>query len=956
MKNPAIPVITVLVLAGVATWLAFNLGAKGGDDKARTERADHVLAAVPMEAKPVNADLPETYSGPPPGSVLIEAESFEQVSGKWYAAPIRPKCAPGGLSGGSALSSNTPDSVARKTIELPEGDEWIAWARVFDWAGAPGHYQLTLTIDGRSKTMSLTEPIASTFVWERWGTVKGGTQAIEVSRPDGFNSGLDCLLFVRDHGYVPPVGPDAKITERQVDGEIPHEETSIGLRFVPSVKMPDASTVYMAVTKEDRRRGRRHIVWSGEVKLPAPNPEWSPGDAVQVPEFRVPKLDHLWPGRYAVRVGIQNTSLALGEEIVAFTKEASTMPQPVRAEIRPHRGSPTVFIDGEPESPFAYLIHAGDRERHYGQMAKIGVRFFTAGAGIGATSTGFDPAGCDASFLPILRHQPKALIFPRVGVTAPEWWLEAHPEERVKFHDGSVGPQSMFSELWLRDACRWIEEYSRYLRTSPYADHVMGIHICSGVSAEWQSWGLWSDQRGDFSQPALRAWRAYLRSKYATDAALSAAWGRHTTIEKAEIPTRERRETKTGFFRMPAKHQDIIDFYDFYWRGTARAIEALAAAAKRGGGRDWLVGFFYGYAIQFGGKMQESQHLGMRQVMDCPDIDFFSSPCMYSLRQPGGTSTFMSFTESLKLRNKFWFDEADNRTHLAKNNVSPAADMFETLNVLKREFAHAHTRQAGMWWFDMQGGWYDDPQILDLFHQMREFAETGRSNWRPATQVAIFLDDKSSYRLPPESPYLHNLTQLFAELPRLGAPYDTYLQCDLDQAANYRLVILPLAFDLTDGERKAIEALKRDGRTLLFIGQAGIGRYEDGRVVHDPAQPGALLGVTPQGDVWKTVDHGTWRLAWTPNPHPAMSELRDVARKAGIHLYNVSGGDADDALYVGNGMIALHAKTGGSKTLRFSQRLRVRELFASDSAETTRTEISFDLRPTETKCFAVRLP
>ena len=54
-------------------------------------------------------------------------------------------------------------------------------------------------------------------------------------------------------------------------------------------------------------------------------------------------------------------------------------------------------------------------------------------------------------------------------------------------------------------------------------------------------------------------------------------------------------------------------------------------------------------------------------------------------------------------------------------------------------------------------------------------------------------------------------------------------------------------------------------------------------------------------------------------------------------------------------MIALHAQTGGSKTLRFSQRLRVRELFASDPAETTGTEISFDLRPTETKCFAVRL-
>ena len=896
-------------------------------------------------------------NGLPAEAILVEGEAFD-VEAHWYKLPTRAECAPGGLSGGKVLCSNKGDAVAATAVELPAG-RWTVWARVYDWAGAPGHYGLTLAIEQDARELAHTEPLAGGYVWERWGEVGGGRAVrLRAVRPDGFNACLDCVLFVRDRNYVPPPGPRVEVTAAKLTGGLPGAPGGLDVSLRPTESAdPQPKQIVVAVVQEETAETPRRVTWRSETPVDSETrAAWKPGATVVLPRVEVPALSHLWPGTYTVMLAVENTSLLRGVRVGGFTKGTGDMPRPVRAQVKEHRGGPTLFVDGVPQFVFAYLNHAGDRSRLYEQMAQIGVRFFTAGAGIGASSDGFDPSSCDQPYLQILRHQPEALIIPRVGVTAPRWWLEQHPAESVVFDDGTTGPQSMFSEAWLRDACQWIETYARYVRASPYADHVLGIHICSGVSAEWQSWGLWSDQRGDFSAPAVRAWRAYLRRKYGTDAELSRAWGRAASLTAVTAPSRQRRETPSPFLRQPPEWQDVIDFYDFYWRGTARAIEALARAAKRGGGQDWLVGFFYGYAIQYGGKMQESQHLGMRQVMDCPDIDFFCSPCMYSQRAPGGTSTFMSFTESLKLRHKLWLDEADNRTHLAKNRLSAAESLNETLDILKREFAHVVCRQAGVWWFDMQGGWYDAAEVLDLMRRMRVFGETNRSRWRPEAEVAVFIDDKSSYRVAPEAGFLHGgITQFLAEMPRLGAPYDTFVLADIARLPSpdrYRLLVFPLAFDLTADERTAIDRLKADGRTLLFIGPSGIGRCENGRVTHDPRFSRELTTVAPETQGWQSVDNGSWRLEWTPEPRPPSAKLRTIARAAGVHLFH----DQNDALYAGEGLIALHAKAGGVKTIRFREARRVRELFADDAEPVVADHLTFPLDANQTRCFAVDVP
>lgn len=630
--------------------------------------------------------------------------------------------------------------------------------------------------------------------------------------------------------------------------------------------------------------------------------------------------------------------------LLAGLAQAPADVAPVRTEVRMDGSSPTLYINGARDFPFAYLAAAGDLDKQYKQFADLGGRFFTLTGDLGNRAQGFDGPAADAAFLQVLRQQPQALMFPRVDVSAPGWWLEQHPDERVVFDDGSVGPQSMFSEAWLDAACRWVEEYVRHVRNSPYRDRVIGIHPCTGYTAEWQSWGLWDNLRGDFSPAAERAWRVYLRAKYGTDEKLSEAWGHPERIDHAKIPTRARREGQSEFLRPVPQWQDVADFYDFYGRQPAKAIRAIAAAAKRAGGPDFLVGFFYGYLAQYGGKMQESQHLGLRDLLDCPDIDFFCSPAMYSDRGPGGTSTFMSMTDSMKLHGKFWWDEADNRTHLADNNLAQAKNVEESLNVLEREFAHAFTEKTGIWWFDMSGGWYDDPALLSRLGEFRRLGESHASKWDPPVEVAVVVDDKSAYRNPPDAPYLNEMVSFFAALPRLGAPYHTYLLSDLPRVPAHRLYVFPNAFDLADDERQAIEALKRDGRTLVFFGPAGIGRYEGGSVKQDPALAEALTGVATPAEPWQRF--GNVRVSASSNP--PLERLREAVRDAGIHVYT----DANDAFYAGNGFVALHAGAEGPRKLVFPAPVRLREVFPEgDTREETEFELPF--KAFETRSFTV---
>ncbi|MBT3287367.1 MAG: hypothetical protein HN380_08470 [Victivallales bacterium] len=873
----------------------------------------------------------------PTGSVVVDATTFESV-GHWNTMAFEY------ASGGNLLIANQPDALARATVDLPPGKHNV-WVRLWDDGNYPGHYDFTLAIGSEARVLGDVEPLFGGMIWQKWGTVDGGRIALEARRPDSFASRLDDIVFTTDLPFTPIEGARLAITKTRVTGAFPHGSGAVrvSVRALEDTVVPKEMAVMFH--RQPEPRGQHTRVLSLRIALPDAGRQWPRGETVQLPEQTLAALAHLRAGRYELRVGLSHSSLSVGESVWTTTVAETDMPKPCRAEVRVVDGTPRLFVDGEQELGYAFLMHTGDFDRQYGLMRDAGVRVFTLGAG-------FDG---DEPYLRLLRQQPEALMFPRIGVTADPAWQKANPDECVLFDDGSRGPQSMFSEKWLDEQCERVEAGCRRLRSGPYADHIIGVHLCSGVSAEWQSWGLWSDRRGDFSPAALRAWRLYLTDRYGTDQALTAAWGRQVALAQAPLPTRAEREAAAPP-RRGRDWQHVQDFYDFYWRGTTRALTRLAAAAKRGGGRDFLVGFFYGYAIQYGGKMQESQHLGMGSVMACPDIDFFSAPAQYSLRKITGTSTFMSFTESIqRVHGKLWWEESDLRTHLANAKTQAGLRTVETpwesCQLLEREFAQVWTRGTALWWFDMEGGWFDDPAILKLFREQVQFGREAPSGWHPKAEVAVFIDDKSSYRMAPDDGFLGDaITQLTCRLPYLGVPYDTYLLSDIDRVRPYTCCIFPLAFDLTEKERRAIEKRKRAGTTLVFLGPAGIGSRKNGIVTEDPAASQALTGQVPGPQEERTRAFPGWTSVCLPAKRPSIAALREILRRAGVHIWH----DQDDAFYAGHGIVALHARTPGTKTLHFPGTVVLRELFATgEGVEKRGTDIAFDLKPKETRTFRV---
>jgi hypothetical protein len=939
-----------------------------------------------------------TATPPPRGSVLVEAETFSHCEWERLDEPA--------ASGGAWLRCNQPDRVAETTVDLPPGT-YTLWVRCTDNGHYPGHYHYRVTVGGAEHWAGVTEPLGYTWCWEKLGQVEGGAVTIRLDLADRWNTACDCFLFVPDAGYRPSGEPGVRLVSSEV--RITRDGGAAAIAFEAPADVPGQCWVAL--------RRERQVVWSGEVR-PVTEGQPDAGTRRLRAACQVPAQRYTPAGRYALSLELGDLQWMGREEgdhtVAEVNLDPIPIPQPVVAQVRPHRGTPTLFVDGKPLFPFAFLgVHTG----HYGEFAAQGAHLYCVGCGIGNQQPGsFDAAEPTRLLQEVLSRDPAARLILRVQLEPPAVWLAAHPDERVVFDDGSSGPQSFASQEWLALVCGDLRRFVTWLRSSPFADRVIGLHLCTGHSAEWQSWGLWDGRRGDFSPAFAGFFRQWLRRRYASDGGLAQAWGQpEVALATATVPPRSRRDSPTRLLWDPRADRQVTDFYEAYALAASQAIARVARAVKEASRGELLVGVFYGYAPQYGGLAPESQHLALREVLDCPDVDFLSAPAMYTDRGPGGTSTFMSLTDSILLHGKLWLNESDIRTHLQQDTVGRCADLAQTLGVLEREYAAVRSRGAGQWWFDMGDGWFADPTILALFGEMDRLGQQALLEPplpdSPA-QIAVLLSERSLFRQAAgtmDTFGFKALTAQVAVLDRIGAPATLYLLEDIERVPEARMVVLLNAFDLTPAQRHAIERLKSAGRVLVFIYASGLGAIaEDGqvhesleaasrltgqplreaeagsfrvRLADDPLCAGLLttepvFGMTPReygpelvAAPRYTIEGAARVLGAFPDRAPALALqafpdwtsvcslapglppglLRNLARLAGVHIYS----ESEDAFYAGRGLIALHARHAGEKTITMPAVMAVREVFAPGAAAQHTQVLRFQAGAAETKVFQV---
>jgi hypothetical protein len=723
--------------------------------------------------------------------------------------------------------------------------------------------------------------------------------------------------------------------------------------------------------------------------------------------------------------------VALGSASTRRTARGSiAMPELPQAKIERIGGVPTVVINGRPSSMMTYMTY-NPTPKYFRQVAEAGIRLYSFSAVCSGSAYSlappveiapgqYDYSQLDERLAMVVEADPQAYIFPRVYLMSPPWWDEQNPDELVlqQTEDGSLqplfetGPEkrvpSWASDKWREHTAEALRAMVRHIEAGPFASHVIGYHLASGVTEEWMMWGgndgLWAD----YSKPNQEKFRAWLRRKYGSDVArLRKAWAREgVDFDTAAIPSRAEREA-TSFLglRDPRQEQAVIDFYNYNSDLVAATIAYFARVVKDETRGRALVGAFYGYVMQLSGsgdkRLQNAGHLALTEAWDCPEVDFFTSPSHYSFRElDPGYSTFMSLTDSIKLHGKVWFDENDYRTFLTPGPLPQwgKRETFEESAALQdRELGNVLSQGCGMWWFDMGGGWYDDPRMLEVIARLNKVGEEVVGLDRSGVdEIAVLVDPRSLCAVAPGYALMGPLfIEQLQELGHLGTPFGLYHLDDLPRLERVRRtarlliflnVVAPTAKQremihryLSGGgktavwiwapglvteagiDEKAMEELtgirlnaaKRQGELVVSVGGRAYGtRQRGGPVCWAADEDAEVLGTLESngrpGLVRKRVDGHT--AIYSSAPCLPSWLLRDLARAAGVHLYL----DEDAIVYANRSLLSVTAIRPGPHLIHLPAPRAVQDLYVGISVGTNLSEFPYTLSATQTALFLLR--
>lgn len=458
---------------------------------------------------------------------------------------------------------------------------------------------------------------------------------------------------------------------------------------------------------------------------------------------------------------------------------------------------------------------------------------------------------------------PDAYIVLRFNTGVPAGFLEKYPDELIRFDDGRPDHflgrlpiagrppvptryPSLASTVWREQIAAAISRLVRHVETGPHASRIIGYMIGGGATGEWNYWGPQKFDSPtldiDYSAPMLAAFRHLLRNKYPDDATLRLVWADpHVTLDTAMPPSpAERRRMESGMFYNPRTQRRVMDYYEACNRAMTDSLLHFARAAKSASAGGRLVGGFNGYLLTT--MYLASGHTFGDELLHSPDIDFLAGPPQYKYCGPGDATLDRFTTESMKRHGKLWFREADTKTCFADPwtgshpRIAPP-DLFQSLGMLKREFAEVLCHGINGWWYPIESTYFNHPPILDLFARMQI---TGRAALRfprdSDADIAVVADFKSLlHSAPSHSAAISDpaagpfpaLLEGFRvqEISRIGAPVDFIGLDDLlaDPSPRYKLVILLNTFALDNARRRLIDLrLRRPGRTLLWMFAPGI--------------------------------------------------------------------------------------------------------------------------------------
>ncbi len=514
---------------------------------------------------------------------------------------------------------------------------------------------------------------------------------------------------------------------------------------------------------------------------------------------------------------------------------------PLTAEVVRHQGTLKIRIRDTVYDPLAFRSFRAE-PRNVRDFYQAGVRLMSIlHSGLNCTLDvpysrygeiwegpgQYNFATIDRQMEVFLNEAPDACFNIMLQLDTRDWYLKAHPEASNTFRNlVEMAGESTWREIttrYLRDMLHYFE--------SKYGDRVFAYTLFCGGSTEW-----YTNSQSSKADAVIRP-----------HPLKEASYRRFTGDPEARlIPLDVLHRTSHGVFRDPVEDADARHYWRFHHGIIADAILFFAKQAQEVLQHRKLLGLFYGYLVQLGGKrLLEEGQLAYEPVWNSPDIDMIFAPAKYGApREFEGASGFLATVDSIGLRDKLFFQEIDHRTHVAPptaENGRPypgsdncLRDEFQSRMVLRREFAMTRIKQTGLWWFDFFGGFYYDPALMDEVAKMVRIQQRLHDiPLRTVAEIAVFADPESMYDVQAFSPLATDLlVRPPDELNRLGAPYDLYTFSDLEHdqlpLGQYRLIIFLNAFRISAKTQRFIETkVKSDGRSVLWFYAPGY-PHDDG--------------------------------------------------------------------------------------------------------------------------------
>lgn len=547
------------------------------------------------------------------------------------------------------------------------------------------------------------------------------------------------------------------------------------------------------------------------------------------------------------------------------------------AHMEVQSGRPRLVVDGKPTAP-VFLKNSPwglEKQAQIGDFKKAGTHIYDVavllGRGVYSEEKGvwlgaqkYDFSEIDRTLWRVLRVDPEAYILISLICDPYRDWGVEHPDEVTQDQNGlkaivdthlkryggvpknrgeRFGP-SLVSEPFRQEAAETLRQVVAYIRQSEPGKAVIGYHIAGASDAQWFQWADWSPTSfPDYSPGAQRSFRNWLRRLYQDDvSAFRLAWARPTvTFDTAAVPDAGRFFLPNRFVIDAKTDQDVIDYNRFLSEGPAETVLYLAQALREATGGKAVLGT---YCEDISSYIPICSHLALGRYLESNVLDFFTGPTAYLVRLPGQCGAGRSVFGSTLLHGKLWFNEEDLRSwhstpSTPNNNQSwGRAETAGAFNAMvRRESGMMLTYGMGLYMADADGGWFRDDDIMKgIAESNRAFEQDLAVPGIPRADMAVFLSEESEYYLYPQAASSirirdGQIVRQIYDLNTSGVPYRLYLLSDLGRLKlpEHRVYLFVNAYQLDAAQLTAIEALRRDGKLLIFLHAPGIANPRLGR-------------------------------------------------------------------------------------------------------------------------------